>query len=94
MNKISKDKGVIFVLLERFNKQRFPRLVEMKKVVDRGEPLSKLDHSFIKLVQTDAGNIGQLVKRNPEYNEIYEKALNLLNEIIEKDLENQKNLHE
>lgn len=90
MNNVSKDKGVIFVLLERFNKQRYPRLLKMKKLVDSGELLSKHDHSFIKTVQTDAAKIRQLVERNPEYQEIYDNALNLWNEIIEKDLENQK----
>ncbi len=90
MNNVSKDKGVIFVLLERFNKQRYPRLLKMKKLVDSGELLSKHDHSFIKTVQTDAAKIRQLVERNPEYQEIYDKALNILNEIIDRDLENQK----
>ena len=90
MKKVSKDKGVIFVLLERFNKHRYPRLLKMKELVDSGEVLSKIDHSYIKTVQTDAVKIRQLVERNPEYQEIYDNALNLWNEIIEKDLENQK----
>lgn len=90
MNKVSKDKGVIFVLLERFNKQRYPRALEMKKRVDRGELLSTDAHSYIKDVLEDAKEIEQLVKRNPEYQKLYENAFNLWKEIIDKDLENQK----
>jgi len=90
MNKVSKDKGVILVLLDRFNKQRLPRALEMKKRVDRGELLNELDHSFIKEVITDGRKLESLVKRNPEYRDIYEKAFNLWQEIIAKDLENQK----
>ena len=92
MQKNSKDKGVIFVLLERFNKQRLPRALEMEKRVDCGEPLNELDHLFIKEVLTESRKIEQLVERNPEFREIYEKAFNLWKEIIDKDLENQKKL--
>ena len=90
MEKKSKDKGVIFVLLDRFNKQRHPRALEMEKRLNKGEVLSKIDHEFIKQVFSEAGEIKQLVERNPEYRELYEKAVVVWHEILEKDLENQK----
>ena len=90
VKKISKDKGVIFVLLDRFNKQRLPRATDMKKRVDRGELLGKADYAYIKNVLKDAGEIEKLAKRNPEYMELYEKAFNLWKEILDKDLENQE----
>ena len=90
MKKTSKDKGVIFALLERFNKQRLPRALEMKKRVDSGELLNEQDHVFLKEVISDASKIKQLVDRNPEYQELYGKAYNLWQGIIDKDLENQK----
>ena len=90
MKKDSKDKGIIFMLLERFNKQRLPRALDLKKRVDSGELLGEFDHQFLKEVFADASKIKQLVDRNPEYREIYEKGYNLWKGIIDKDLENQK----
>ena len=86
----SKDKGVIFVLLDRFNKQRFPRAKELKKLVDAGEVLNEHDLSFIEEVFAEGRKIEQIVERNPEYRELYENAISLWNEILAKDLENQK----
>ena len=90
MAKVSKDKGTIFVLLERFNKQRLPRARELKMRVDKGELLDKRDHALIKEVFSDARKIEQLVERNPEYRELYEDAVKLWKGIVEKDQENQK----
>ena len=90
MNKSSKDKGVIFVLLDRFNKQRLPRALEFKIIVDSGEPLNKSDQLYIKNVMAEARKIEQIVERNPEYRELYDEAVKLWKEIIDKDKENQK----
>ncbi len=90
MSEKSKDAGVILALLERFNKQRRPRALEMKEKVDRGEPLNEHDLILLKEVFDDAGRIKQLVDRNPEYLELYERGFNLWKGIIDKDLENQK----
>jgi hypothetical protein len=86
-----KDKGVIMVLLERFNKQRYPMALELKKKVDSGELLNELDHVFLKDVHDDKSKVMMLIERNPEYKELAEKAMNLWIEIIEKDIANQKN---
>jgi len=85
-----KDKGVIFVLLERFNKQRLPRALALKKKVDSGELLNDYDHNLIEEVLKDASQISSLIERNPEYKDLAAKVINLWNEIIEKDIENQK----
>ena len=47
MDQNDKDKGTIMVLLERFNKQRLPRALAMKKKVDSGELLDDYDHKYI-----------------------------------------------
>lgn len=90
MDQKEKDKGVIFVLLERFNKQRYPRALALKKKVDSGELLNDYDHKLIEEVQEDAKQVRSLIERNPEYKDLATKVLNLWNEIIEKDIENQK----
>ncbi len=90
MDTKDKDKGVIFVLLERFNKQRLPRALALKKKVDSGELLNDYDHNLIEEVLKDASQISSLIERNPEYKDLAARAINLWNEIIEKDIENQK----
>jgi hypothetical protein len=53
MDQKEKDKGLIMVLLERFNKQRLPRALSLKKKVDSGELLDDYDHKYIKELQKD-----------------------------------------
>ncbi len=90
MDQNEKDKGVIMVLLERFNKQRLPRALALKKKVDSGEVLDDYDHKYMQDLQKDAGEVRPIIERNPEYKDLAANITNLWNEIIEKDIENQK----
>ena len=90
MGQKEKDKGIIMVLLERFNKQRYPRFLDMKKKVDAGGILDDFDLNFIKQVDKDSRQIRTLIDRNPEYKELAAEVLGLLDDIIEKDIENKK----
>jgi hypothetical protein len=87
-----KDIGVILVLLERFNKQRYPRAMALKKKVDGGDVLNESDHLLIKQVMEDGKKVRSLIEKHPEYKDLATKAIDLWNEIIEKDLENQKKI--
>ncbi len=90
MDTKDKDKGVILVLLERFNKQRLPRALSLKKKVDSGELLDDYDHKYIKELQKDTSEVMLIIERNPEYKDLAANIINLYKEIIEKDTENQK----
>jgi hypothetical protein len=93
MDQNEKDKGMLMVLLERFNKQRLPRALAMKKKVDAGELLDDYDHKYIKELQKDASQVKPIIERNPEYKELAANIINLYKEIIEKDIENKKRQH-
>ena len=87
---MDKDAGTIAALMIRFEKYRLPRAMRMLDRVNEGETLMDNDIAFLKRVFNDARGNQQLVKRNPEYNELVSRALALYEEIIEKATENEK----
>ncbi len=90
MDQNEKDKGMIMVLLERFNKQRLPRALALKEKVDSGELLDDYGHKYIKELQKDASEVMLIIERNPEYKDLAANIINLYKQIIEKDIENQE----
>jgi len=46
-------KGVLEAVMQRFEKQRLPRILDIKRMVDRGEVLCKLDIEFLEEVFRD-----------------------------------------
>ena len=85
------DEGVIMALLERFNKQRLPKAIELKDRVDAGATLSNLDIRFLQDVMADAQKLAPLLERHPEYQDLVSRAAQLYRQITEKALENEKN---
>ena len=55
--------GVIQVLIVRFERQRLPRLLELKKRVGRGEVLSEPDIQFLTQVIHDAQQSKRLIDK-------------------------------
>ncbi|HPE81556.1 MAG: hypothetical protein KDI22_03490 [Gammaproteobacteria bacterium] len=90
MTDIPKDEGVAYVLLERFEKFRLPRALDVKERVDNGELLSDADIAFLERVMADAEEVRRLVDRNPEYEKLYARAVSLYQDITKKALENEQ----
>ena len=88
--KSSNDEGVIAVLVERFNKQRLPRVLKLKVKVDSGEKLDDHDITFLEEVFKDANKVALLADRHPEYHELMAKAIHLYREITEQALKNEQ----
>jgi hypothetical protein len=86
----SKDAGTIQTLLDRLNKHRLPRVLDLKTKVDRGERLSEADMQFLKLVFDDAGIAQKLADRHPEFQPLVARLISLYNAITSKALANEQ----
>ena len=90
MAELSSEDGVIVALIERFEKQRLPRLQALKVKVDRGETLSDREMTFLNTVIHDAQQSKQLIDRHPEWQAFCASVVHLYETITEKALENEK----
>ena len=86
----SDDTGIIVALAKRLETQRLPRALALKDKVDQGETLNDLDIAFLEEVNNDMNRVRPLLDRNPDWQTIVEKMLQLYNEITAKALENEQ----
>jgi hypothetical protein len=86
----SKEDGVILALIDRFEKQRLPRLKALKEKVDRGERLSDGEVEFLDTVIHDAQQSKHLMDRHPEWHSFCSYVVHLYETITEKALDNEK----
>jgi len=91
MEKDAKDQAVIEVLIERFDKQRLPRLLAIKENVDQGETLSDFDIEFLEQSFKDARqNEAYLQAADDDLKELILKVISLYKDITDKALENER----
>jgi hypothetical protein len=90
MSESSTDDGIILALIERFEKQRLPRLLALKEQADRGEMLSDADIEFLDKVIHDAQQSKHLIDRHPEWQAFCSKVVHLYESITEQSLNNEK----
>jgi len=89
MTEPSNEDGVILALIERFEKQRLPRLKALKEKTDNGELLSDEDIEFLGTVIHDAQQSKPLIDRHPEWQTFCANVVHLYETITEKALDNE-----
>lgn len=93
MNTGLEQAGVLAVVMQRFEKQRLPRILDIKTMVDRGETLSSLDIEFLEAVFEDTQKYKPFVDTHPEFQQLYARVAHLYNEIASEALDNEKQIH-
>jgi len=90
MSELSKkDAGVIMALIERFERQRLPTLLELKEKTDNGAALSNVDLEFLDKVMDDAMRTMPLTEGHPELHSFCAHVVHLYREITAKALQNE-----
>ncbi|MCK7578555.1 MAG: hypothetical protein MZV65_24330 [Chromatiales bacterium] len=90
MSQVSAQDGVIVAVIERFEKFRLPRALDIKAKVERGECLDDSDIAHLKQVMDDAEDIKRIVDKRPDLQPIYMRAISLYQEITQRALENEQ----
>ncbi len=94
MAEMAKDEGVVVALIERFEKYRLPRALDIKEKVDRGETLSEFDIEHLEKVLRDSEEVKRLVDERPDLQDLYTRAVSLYHEITAKALANEQSPHD
>lgn len=89
MTESEKEAGLIQVLAMRFETQRLPRALALKKKVDRGERLNDLDMAFLEEMLSDTARIKPMIDRHPEWQKVFIQASGLYQDIMSKARENE-----
>ncbi|HBE93266.1 MAG TPA: hypothetical protein DDW55_12380 [Gammaproteobacteria bacterium] len=90
MKKIDKEEGIILALVERFERFRLPRLMDIKGKVDQGGKLDETDIEYLEKVMDDAAQNKHLYDDYPEWQKFYTGTVSLYEQITEKALQNEQ----
>lgn len=89
MSELSKDIGVLTALAKRLENERLPRALEIKARVDRGEVLDDHDLDFLSKIFSEIGEVKPLLDRNPQYQDVAGRMMQLYKEITTRALANE-----
>jgi hypothetical protein len=84
------NQGVLTAVLERFEKQRLPRILDLKELVDQGGTLNEYEIDFLEAVLQDTQDYQPFVAEHAEYRDLFARTVHLYHEITTKALENEK----
>ncbi|MCU7817669.1 MAG: hypothetical protein KZQ57_02050 [gamma proteobacterium symbiont of Lucinoma myriamae] len=83
------NKGVLTVVLERFEKHRLPRVMHIKELVDNGGTLNQSDINFLSQVLHDTQQYAHFVSTHDEYQNLFSEVTSLYDQITRNALDNE-----
>lgn len=84
MHRQTDDNGLLTVLMERYEKQRLPRILAMQAKVARGEPLVSFDIQYLQEVAASVNELRPFLNRHPECNTLATHLVNLCADVAQK----------
>ncbi len=90
MDKKTEDTGVILVLLESFEKQRLPRIIEIKLKLDYGDIINEFELEYLSEALHDARMLLPYLDRHPEYQPLVAKIIHYYKLVVDEALANEK----
>ena len=91
MSTPSDDTGIIQVILERFEKQRLPRMIEIKQQLDEGNKINEFELEYLSAALHDARTLLPILERHPEYEPLLSRIFQYYKIITDEALGNEKN---
>lgn len=83
------NKGVLTVVMERFEKQRLPRIMRIKDLVEHGSTLNQSDIIFLSKVFHDTQQYAYFVSTHNEYQNLFSNVTSLYDKITRNALNNE-----
>ena len=90
MDKKTKDTGVILALLESFENQRLPRIINIKRKLDYGEILNEFDIEYLSEALHDTRTLFPYLEQHHEYRPLTAKIIHYYKSVIDEALANEK----
>ena len=90
MDKKTEDTGVILVLLESFEKQRLPRIIDIKLKLDYGDIINEFELEYLSEALHDARMLLPYLDRHPEYQPLVAKIIHYYKVVIDEALANER----
>jgi hypothetical protein len=87
---MTKEQALMAVMMTNFQHNQLERVLDIKQEVDAGRLLMDYDLDFMAELCGDAQDSIALIRRFPEYQEVYIKAIGLFREIAYKAMENER----
>ena len=86
----STDQGIIQAVVDRLEKFRLPKALQLQEKVNNGETLNDLDLAFLDNVFQDAQKIRGMLEKYPEWQPLAARMISLYNDITTRALENEQ----
>lgn len=88
LNMMINDTGIIVAVLEHFEKQCLPRIVEIKQRLDDGLILNEFEIEYLSCALHDTQSTIPYLARHPEYEPLFSKLIHYFKLITDEALDN------
>lgn len=84
------DTGVILVMIQRFERQRLPRIIKIKERLDNGNKLTEFEIEYMSEALHDARSLLPYLDRHQEYKPLFARVIHYYKIISDKALANEE----